>query len=128
MAQSITNPLTIAYIGDAVYALYIRRRLAELSAAPVGVLHKTSSNLVCAEAQYRAAQAIMPLLTEEELHIFKWGRNAKSATVPKHAAVLHYRHATGLEALVGFLYMEERKERLSFIMGKIFDFLYPQAS
>ncbi len=124
MAQSIENPLNMAFVGDAVYSLYIRHRLAVTSAAHVGALHRTASRMVCADAQFRAAQMLLPILTEEETHIFKWGRNAKSATVPKNADVVHYRHATGLEALVGFLHTTGQSERLEFLMGKVFDYLY----
>ncbi len=124
MAQSVNAPLVRAFVGDAVYGLYMRKRLAEEGSATVNVLHRKASQLVCAEAQFRAAQHISPLLSEEEMQVFRNGRNAKSATIPKHAEVIHYRHATGLEALVGYLYLEERRERLSFLLGKVFDFLY----
>jgi len=124
MAQSVNAPLVLAFVGDAAYGLYMRKRLAEAEPAKVNDLHRKASKLVCAEAQFRAIQHISPLLTEEELQIFRHGRNAKSGTVPKHADVIHYRHATGLEALIGFLYLEGREERLSFILGKVFDFLY----
>lgn len=126
MAQSVNAPLVLAFVGDAVYGLYIRKRLAEKGAATVNALHRKASYLVCAEAQFRAAQHIAPLLTEDEEKAFRHGRNAKSATVPKHAEVIHYRHATGLETLVGQLYLEGKTERLEFLMGKIFDFLYDE--
>ncbi len=126
MAQSIENPLNMAFVGDAVYSLYIRHRLALLSGAHVGTLHRAASRMVCAEAQYRAAAMLMPILEEDEVRIFKWGRNTKSATVPKNADVVHYRHATGLEALVGSLYTNGKTERLEFLMGKVFDFLYDE--
>ena len=124
MAQSVTAPLTLAFVGDAVYGLYMRKRLAEAEPAKVNVLHQKASRLVCAKAQFLAMQHISPFLSEEESQVFRHGRNAKSATIPKHAEVIHYRHATGLEALIGFLYLENREERLSFLLGKVFDFLY----
>ncbi len=123
MAQSITAPLTLAFVGDAVYGLYMRKRLSEAEPAKVNVLHQKASHLVCAAAQFHAIQHITPLLTEEELQVFRHGRNAKSATIPKHAEVIHYRHATGLEALVGFLYLENRMERLDFLLEQVYDFL-----
>ena len=126
MAQSINAPLVLAFVGDAVYGLYIRKRLSECGAATVNVLHHKASRMVCAEAQFHAMQHISPLLTEEEMQVFRHGRNAKSGTVPKNADVIHYRHATGLEALVGHLYLEEQTERLSFLLGKVFDFLYDE--
>lgn len=126
MAQSINAPLVLAFVGDAVYGLYIRKRLSECGASTVNALHHKASRMVCAEAQFRAMQHISPLLTEEEMQVFRHGRNAKSGTVPKNADVIHYRHATGLEALVGHLYLEEQADRLSFLLGKVFDFLYDE--
>ncbi len=124
MAQSVNAPLVLAFVGDAVYGLYMRTRLAAAEPAKVNDLHHKASRLVCAEAQFRAMQHITPLLTEEEMQVFRHGRNAKSGTVPKNAEVIHYRHATGLEALVGHLYLEKQQDRLDFILGKVFDFLY----
>ena len=124
MAQSVTAPLTLAFVGDAVYGLYMRKKLAEAGPEKVNVLHQKASRLVCAKAQFLAMQHITPLLTEEELTVFRHGRNAKSATIPKHAEVIHYRHATGLEALVGFLYLEKREERLAFLLEEVFHYLH----
>ncbi len=123
MAQSIA-PLTLAFVGDAVYGLYMRKKLALLEAAKVNALHRKASALVCAEAQFRASKHIAPLLTEEEAAVFRQGRNAKSGTIPKHAEVIHYRHATGLEALLGFLYLENREERLNSLLEEVFSYLY----
>ncbi len=123
MAQSLA-PLTLAFIGDAVYGLYMRKRLAEAAPLKVNALHLKASRLVCAEAQFRAAKHIAPLLTEEEAAVFRQGRNAKSGTIPKHAEVIHYRHATGLEALFGFLYLENREERLTMLLKEVFSYLY----
>ena len=123
MAQSVNAPLTLAFVGDAVYGLYMRRRLAEAEPAKVNALHQKASHLVCAAAQFHAAQHISSLLTEEEMQVFRHGRNAKSGTIPKHAEVIHYRHATGLEALFGFLYLKNRTERLDYLLGQVYDFL-----
>lgn len=127
MAQSITAPLTLAFIGDAVYGLYMRMHLAAVAPAKMSELHRKASRLVCAEAQFLAALHILPLLTEKEAEVFRRGRNAKSGTVPKNADVVHYRHATGLEALVGYLHLEKEEERLSFLLGEIFTYLCEQA-
>ena len=124
MAQSVNAPLVLAFVGDAVYGLYMRTRLIETETGTMNVLHRDASRLVCAKAQFHAYQHISPLLTEEEQQVFRHGRNAKSGTIPRHADVIHYRHATGLEALVGFLHLEKRQERLNFLLGKVFDFLY----
>ncbi len=126
MAQSVTAPLPLAFVGDAVYGLYMRKRLVEMEAAKVNELHQRASHYVCAEAQFRAMQHILPLLTDEENAIFRRGRNAKSGTVPKHAEVIHYRHATGLEALMGYLYLQGEADRLEFLLRKVFDFLHDE--
>ncbi len=123
MAQSVNAPLTLAFVGDAVYGLYMRKRLSEDHPEKVNILHRQASALVCAEAQFHAAKHISPLLTEEEENVYRHGRNAKSGTIPKHAEVIHYRHATGLEALFGFLYLENRTERLDFLLGQVYDYL-----
>lgn len=117
------TPLVLAYMGDAVYEVYIRRRLINMFHIPIGQIHRKATQYVCAEAQYRAMHALEPLLSEEEIHVFKKGRNAKSATVPKNADVTHYRHATGFESLIGWLYVTDNKERLCYILDASFDAL-----
>lgn len=106
------SPLTLAYIGDAIYEIIIRSLLVESGNAPVGKLHKRASKIVKAEAQKNSMGKIEPLLTEGELAIYKRGRNAKSYTSAKNASVIDYRIATGFEALVGYLYLEGNNERL----------------
>lgn len=107
------SPLTLAFIGDGVYELYVRCHIAEAANAPAGRLHKEAVKFVKASAQAQAIKDIEEVLTEEELWIFKRGRNAKSPTVPKNADVTDYRLATGFEALIGYLYLEGRTQRLS---------------
>lgn len=106
------SPLTLAYIGDAVYELVIRTIIVERGNAPVNKLHKRSAALVKAPAQAAMILALEPMLSEEELHIFKRGRNAKSYTSAKNATMIDYRTATGFEALIGYLYLEEKYERI----------------
>ena len=106
------SPLVLAYIGDAIYELVIRTILVERSNCPVQKLHKRASSLVKASAQAAMIEKIMPLLTEKELHIYKRGRNAKSYTKAKNADMLDYRKATGLEALMGYLYLGKETERM----------------
>lgn len=105
------SPLTLAYIGDGVYELIIRTVLVEQANQPVNRLHKRASSLVKAETQAKLIYALMDSLTEEELAVYKRGRNAKSATSAKNASITDYRTATGLEALMGYLYMENKVER-----------------
>lgn len=106
------SPLTLAYVGDAVYELVIRTMIISKGNAPVNKLHKRSAALVKASAQAQMMKVIEPLLSEEELHIYKRGRNAKSYTSAKNASVIDYRIATGFEALMGWLYLQERQERM----------------
>ena len=106
------SPLTLAYIGDAVYETVIRTIIVEKGNAPVNKLHHKASSLVKAVAQKEAMEKILPLLTKEEEAIYKRGRNAKSYTSAKNASVIDYRIATGFEALMGFLYLMGRNERM----------------
>lgn len=112
-------PLTLAYIGDSVYELYIRERLLSMGVTNVHLMHDRAINYVKAKAQAEGLRRIMDILTEEELDIVKRGRNAKSYTVPKNANIQDYRHATGLEALLGYLYLKRDNERLFFLMNQL---------
>lgn len=106
------SPLTLAYIGDGVYELVIRTVIVGKGNCPVNKLHRKSSSLVKASAQAELIHSIMEELTEEEKIVYKRGRNAKSYTTAKNATMTDYRTATGLEALVGYLYLTEQMERL----------------
>lgn len=106
------SPLTLAYIGDAVYELVVRTVVVEQGNAPVNKLHKRSSALVKAASQAAIIKAIEPMLTEEEIQVYKRGRNAKSYTSAKNASVIDYRVATGFEALIGHLYLSGQNDRL----------------
>lgn len=107
------SPLTLAYIGDAVYEIIIRTVIVEQGNAPVNKLHKRSAALVKAPAQAAMMKVIEPMLTEEEKHIFKRGRNAKSYTCAKNASMIDYRVATGFEALIGYLYLSDKWDRIT---------------
>ena len=111
-------PLALAYVGDTVYDLFIRTMLVENTTLTPHALHKKSSNFVCAHGQTEAFYRIESLLTEEEMSIFKRGRNAHSGTIPKNASVSDYRTATGFEALLGFLFLSKREERLQQLIKK----------
>ena len=104
--------MTLAFIGDTVFDLIVRTRVIENGNAPVNKLHHTASSLVNATTQAEMMKKIMPLLTEEEEHIFKRGRNAKSYTAAKNADICDYRTATGLEALLGWLYLNGNMDRI----------------
>lgn len=107
------SPLTLAYIGDAVYELVIRTILVSMGNCPPNKLHKRASTLVNAGSQSSMMEAIEPLLSEREESVYRRGRNAKSYTMAKHATMADYRRATGFEALIGFLYLEGRDERMT---------------
>lgn len=112
------SPLVLAYIGDAVFELYVRKMLVKSSSMPVDKLHKTATSYVKASAQSSSFKKIEDKLTEQEILIYKRGRNAKS-TVPKNADMTDYRIATGLEALIGYIYLTNQKQRLDEIMSMI---------
>lgn len=106
------SPLTLAFIGDGVYDLIIRTIIVEQGNAPVNKLHKKVSNLVKAPAQMDLLHKIENQLTDEELSVYKRGRNAKSFTSAKNASITEYRIATGLEALIGYLYLTDQFPRI----------------
>ncbi|WP_289050553.1 Mini-ribonuclease 3 [uncultured Acidaminococcus sp.] len=112
------HPVELAYIGDAVFSLYVRRRLLPVS-SHVQVLHDLAARMVSAVMQARAMDALEGDLTEEESRIARRGRNTKS-TVPKSASVREYRQGTAFEALMGSLYLMDQKERLHQLMDRSF--------
>lgn len=110
------SPLTLAYIGDAIYDVIIRTLLVEKGNAPVQKLHKRASSLVKASAQVAMFHAIKETLTEQEMGFYKRGRNAKSFTSAKNATITDYRTATGVEALIGYLYLTDQMPRIIELM------------
>ena len=112
------SPLVLAYIGDAVFEIYVRRMLVSQGNARVDMLHKKATEYVKSSAQSASYRRIESGLTEEEITIYKRGRNAKS-TPPKNADVVEYHTATGLEALIGYIYLSGDINRLDEIMDMI---------
>ena len=106
------SPLTLAYIGDAVFELLVRYIVISRMKVPVAKLHAVSSHIVCAGAQSEMIAALEGELTGEELRIFRRGRNAKSNTMAKNASITDYRRATGFEAVIGYLFLQENYGRL----------------
>ena len=106
------SPLTLAFVGDCVYDLILRTVIVERHNASPNQLHREKSRLAKAPAQAEMAEALQEELTQEELAVYRRGRNAKSHTTAKNASVLDYRKATGLEALYGWLYLSGQEERL----------------
>jgi len=115
------SPLTLAFVGDGVYELYVRTRLTALENIPAGKLHSRAIQYVKASAQAHSFRSIEGELTDAETAVYKRGRNAKSPTVPKNADLVEYRMATGLEALFGFLYLSGEAERLRELMEMAFE-------
>ncbi|HBI73502.1 MAG TPA: ribonuclease III [Lachnospiraceae bacterium] len=113
------SPLTLAYIGDAVYDLIIRTSVVEQGNAPVNKLHKRVTKLVQATAQAEHYHKIEGMLTEEEISVYKRGRNAKSFTSAKNAGIVEYRMATGVEALIGYLYLTDQTDRMMELMKPV---------
>ena len=106
------NPISLAYIGDAVYEILVREHLAMSGDRPPEQLHKLAVNFVSAKAQAAAIEKLMPILTEYETSAFKRGRNAKVSHIPKGASPAHYHNATGFESLFGHLYLTGQTERM----------------
>lgn len=113
------SPLVLAYIGDTIYESYIREYLIRKNInKKVNDLHKSAVKYVKAKAQATIMHELEMELTEEEFRIYKRGRNQKSHTSPKNADIIDYKHATGFEALVGYLHLGNEKERLDYIISK----------
>ena len=106
------SPLVLAYIGDAVYELMIRSILVSMGNRPVNKLNKDATSLVKAAAQSEIVKLISDNLSEEEYTVFKRGRNSSPHTMAKNASMSDYKYATGFEALIGFLYLDNRCDRV----------------
>lgn len=114
------SPLALAYIGDAVYELAVREHLLTQGQLKVGELHKRAVDYVRAERQSALVGEIEDLLSQEEHEVLRRGRNAKSGHQPPHTSVGAYRRATGLETLIGWLYLQKHQERLQQIFAVLF--------
>lgn len=112
------SPLTLAYIGDGVFDLIIRSVVVGRANTNVNCLNKKTDQIVKAGSQALLLEAILPLLTEEEEAVYRRGRNANSHSKAKNATVSDYRKATGLESLVGYLYLTDQFERILFLLKK----------
>ena len=107
---NLLSPSVLAFVGDAVYELLARKYTASVN-RPSSDLHGTCVKIVCASAQADAFRSIEPLLSENELSVFKRGRNFHTGNVPKNATSAQYHTATGLECLFGYLYLSGNQER-----------------
>ena len=106
------NPVALAFVGDTVYSLYVRERLALSGCGKVSQLQKVAAQVVSAKGQSEFLDKLLPNFTEEEAEIFRRGKNAKKATKSKSASSLEYNRSTGLEAVLGYLYLTGEEERI----------------
>lgn len=115
------SPLTWAYIGDAVYELYIRNHLIEITNLKPNKLHREAIKYVKASAQAKILENLQESLTEEEQEIVRRGRNTENHHLPKNANLRDYTYATAFEALIGYLYLSKQDERLQELLHKIIE-------
>ena len=113
------SPLNLAFIGDCIYEIIVRENLVKNANRPVNDLHHESVKFVSAKAQTKAFEKIEDILTEDEMSIFKRGRNAKVGHNPKSASTGEYHTATGVEALFGYLYLSGKEERIKELFSVI---------
>ena len=116
---NMMSPLTWAYIGDCVYELYVRQELINKTNLKPHKLHIDAIKYVKASKQAEILQEIMPKLTEEEQDVVRRGRNAENHHLPKNASVQDYMYSTAFEALIGYLYLTKKYERLKEILSLI---------
>lgn len=126
MEENITNrlehcrhdvsPSALAYIGDAVYELFIRTHMVMRYDISPHELNKKTVALVNAKAQAEMLKRLEGMLNEQETDIVRRGRNIKSSNVPRHTSPIQYRYATGFEALIGYLYLKEEHDRLKYLL------------
>ena len=121
MDVNTINIVTLAYLGDAIYEVYIREELIKKGIAKVEELTKTATTYVSAKGQATILTYLLDknFFTEEELDVIKRGRNYKRSSHPKHTDVVTYKYSTGFEALIGYLYLSKRQERLIEILKQI---------
>lgn len=110
------NPQVLAFVGDGVYSLYIRQMLISTSKLKGKDLHNEATNYVKAKGQSNFIEKLLPLFNEEELAVFKRARNHKTLSQAKNQNIVDYRRATGLEAVLGYLYLIGNNDRLNEIL------------
>ncbi|MBQ8390023.1 MAG: ribonuclease III [Oscillibacter sp.] len=115
------SSIGLAHMGDAVFEILVRTWLCAHGKATGKGLHQATIRMVCAESQAEKAEKIIPLLSEEELAVFKRGRNAHVKSVPGHASRAQYGEATALEALLGWLSLSGRRERINELFKRMME-------
>lgn len=121
------SPLSLAFVGDGVLELLVRRRLVAHSKLHPGALNAVKVKYVSARAQYKEEKLLEPMLTEDEVSWFKRGRNANKVTVAKHATAAEYRASTGFECLLGWLYLSGQNERILELFDAMWQMFDPDA-
>lgn len=121
MDVNTINVVTLAYLGDAIYEVYIREKLIKKKIAKVEDLQSSAVKYVSAKSQARILNNLLEenILTEEEVNIVKRGRNYKRSSHPKHTDIITYKLSTGFECLIGYLYLAKNNERLEEILSYI---------
>ena len=115
----LINPVTLAFLGDAVYSLWVRDRLVRSGVGKAADFQRAAGKVVSAHGQSAFLEQVLPLLTEEEDEIYRRGRNAKKATKSKNATAAEYSRSTGFEAVIGWLYLIGEHERSENLLSMI---------
>ena len=115
------SPVTLAFVGDSIYSLYVRERLTLENGGRVADLQRVAAKVVSAQGQSEFLDKILPLFTETEADVFRRGKNAKKATKSKSASALEYSRSTGFEAVLGFLYFMGKEERIQELLSQADD-------
>lgn len=115
------NPITLAFLGDAVYSLYVREKLVKSGTGKAADLQRAASKVVSAKGQSVFLERVLPMLSEEEEEIYRRGRNAKKATKSKSASAVEYNRSTGFEAVLGYLHLTGQTERIEELLSMIDD-------
>ncbi len=113
------HPVALAFVGDAVYSLYVREKLVKEANESPGVYQRAAGAAVSAKGQNALIEKVRDSFTEEETDIFRRARNAKKGTKAKSASVAEYNRSTGIEAVIGYLYLTENHARVREILEKI---------
>ena len=113
----LINPVVLAFVGDAVYSLYVRKKLVLAGGGRAADLQRAASKVVSAHGQSAFLEKLLPVFNEEEAEVFRRGRNAKKATKSKNASVAEYNRSTGFEAVLGFLYLSGDVQRISELLA-----------
>ncbi len=116
---ALENPVTLAFLGDAVFSLFVRDKLVRSKTGKAADFQRAAAKLESARGQSAFLERVLPLLTEEENAVYRRGRNVKKATKSKHASVSEYSRSTGFEAVLGYLYLAGNHERINELLSLI---------